>query len=183
MKRVFYIMSLLLALCGCENRPSLVEQRKAEIRRNDSLELAQARKELLESDSVVIFKAYELEDLKKQFVFEKQEKYQTTGYYVLPAYKGSKERFTFFPEVEEGGKLLLVSVDKWRQYSFKEVDLETDDYTTQLPLGLSDTQRKDVETCYAFAKVMYDLEEAQKRNEKLKLKVKFYEKKLSRDEI
>lgn len=176
MKRILYVVGLLALLCGCENRPSMVEQRKAEIRRNDSLELAQARLDLACADSIATFKKLELEDLKKQFVFEKQEKYQTTGYYVLPAYKGSKERFSFFPEVEEGGKLLLVSIDKKRNYTFTEVDLDTEDYTTQLP-PLSAAVKKDVARCHALAQAMHDLAAAKQQQEKLALKVKFYEKK------
>ena len=177
MKRTIYVIILLLGLYGCESRPSMAEQRKAEIRRNDSLELAQAKTDLVKADSVATFKMYELEELKKQFVFEKQEKYQTTGYWVLPAYKGSKERFTFFPEVEEGGKMLLVLIDKKRRYSFQEIDLGADDYTTQLPKGLSEVQKKDVAKCYALAKTMYDLDDARKQKEKMELKVRFYEEK------
>ena len=177
MKRILYVLGLLALLCGCENRPSMVEQRKTEIRRNDSLELVQARLDLARADSVATFKEFELEDLKKQFVFEKQEKYQTTGYYVLPAYKGSKERFSFFPEVEEGGQLLLVSIDKKRQYTFTEVDMEAEDYQALLPSGLSKGQKKDVAKCYELAMVMFDLADAQKKKEKMKLKVEFYEKK------
>ncbi len=178
MKRILYVVGLLPMLFSCENRPSMVEQRRAEIRRNDSSELAQARSDLAHADSLATFKEFELEDLKKQFVFEKQEKYQTTGYYVLPAYKGSKERFSFFPEVEEGGKLLLVSIDKKRNYTFTEVDMETEDYTTQLST-LSDAAKKDVARCHALAQTMHDLAAAKQQQEKMSLKVKFYEKKLS----
>ncbi len=187
MKRFFYSFFVfvtsvsVLCVSSCKERPSKVEQRKEEIRRNDSLELAQAKKDLKAADSVVTLKALELEDLKKQFVLEKQAKYQTTGYYVLPAYKGSKERFTFFPEVEEGGKLLLVSIDQKRRYSFTEVDLEQEDYSAQLPKGLSSAQRKDVAKCYTLAKTMYDLANARKQQEKMSLKVRFYEEKRKRD--
>ncbi len=183
MKRFFYsffvFVTLVSVLClpSCKERPSKVEQRKEEIRRNDCLELAQAQKDWKAADSVATFKALELEDLKKQFVFEKQAKYQTTGYYVLQAYKGSKERFTFFPEVEEGGKLLLVSIDQKRRYSFVEVDLEKEDYTAQLPKGLSAAQKKDVAKCHLLAKTMYDLADALKQKEKMELKVRFYEEK------
>ena len=187
MKRFFYSFFVfvtsvsVLCVSSCKERPSKVEQRKEEIRRNDSLELAQAKKDLKAADSVVTLQALELEDLKKQFVFEKQAKYQTTGYYVLPAYKDSKERFTFFPEVEEGGKLLLVSIDQKRRYSFTEVDLEQEDYSAQLPKGLSSAQRKDVAKFYSLAKTMYDLANARKQQEKMSLKVRFYEEKRKRD--
>ena len=154
------LMALCLLLLACADRPSAVEQRKTEIRRQDSLELAQTRADLAVADSVATFKAFELEDLKKQWV--------------LPSYKGSKERFSFYPEVEEGGKLLLVSIDKQRQYSFTDVDLMAEDYTALLPKGLSDAQKKDVAKCYALAKAMHDLQETQKQQEKLRLKERFY---------
>ena len=178
MKKLLIGTLFLWVLMGCEKRPSLLEQRKAEIRRNDSLELVQAQTDLLKVDSVATFMAFEIEDLKKQFFFEKQEKFQTTGYWVLPAYKGSKERFTFFPEVEEGGKLLLVSIDRQRRYSFQEIHVDEDDYTVQLPSMLSETQRKDVAQCYALAKAMGDLSAAKAQQEKLQMKVRFYEEKL-----
>ena len=171
MKKYLIGMLSLFVLMGCENRPSMVEQRKAEIRKNDSLELTQAREDLAVVDSIATFKALELEDLKQQFVFEKQEKYQTLGYYVLPAYKGSKERFSFFPEVEEGGKLLLVSIDKKRQYSFQEIDLDADDYTTQLPKGLSSAILQDVAKCHVLAKAICVLEDARRQKAKLEQKV------------
>lgn len=174
------MISCLLVMMACQHQPSAVERRKAEIRERDSMELLNARKDLRVADSLSAFKIFELEDLKAQFVFEKQEKYQTVGYWVLPTHAGSKERFTFFPEVEEGGKLLLVSINKQRQYSFAEVDLETSDYTTQLPSTFTDAQRQEVAKCYALAKAMLDLSTVQRQQEKLRLKVRFYEEKAAR---
>ena len=180
MKRIFYITTVAVAatcFSACKSKPSMVEQRKAEIREHDSLELAQAKADLAIADSIATFKAFELKDLKGMFVFEKQEKYQTVGYYVLPAYQGNKSRFTFFPEVEETGKLLLVSIDKQRKYTFTEITLDDSDYTTQLPPNLSDAMKKDIDQCYFLAKTMQDLEKAKADKEKMELKVQFYEKK------
>ena len=174
------LISCSLAVTACKHQPSALERRKAEIKEKDSIELSKAREGLRVADSVATFKAFEVEDLKKLFVFEKQEKYQTVGYYVQPAYQGGKERFTFFPEVEEGGKLLFVFIDKQRKYSFTEVDLEASDYMKLLPKSLTDAQRRDVERCYDLAKAIHDLSEAQKQQEKLRLKVRFYEEKSSR---
>ena len=173
------------AICfsSCNVKPSLVEQRKAEIREHDSLELVQARADLAVADSVIAFKAFELEDLKDGFVFEKEEKYQTVGYYVLPSYAGNKSRFMFFPEVEETGKLLLVSIDKQRKYTFTEVAVDDEDYTTKLPANLSDAMLKDIDKCYSLAKTMQDLEKARTDKEKMELKVQFYEKKMEKMEM
>ena len=177
MKRFLYIIALLLLLFSCENRPSLVEQRKAEIKQNDSLELVRARADLAQADSVTTFKELELADLQKQFIFEKQEKFQTIGCYVLPSYAGSKAKFSFFPEVEEGGALLLVSIDKKRNYTFKEIPLADPNYEAYLPSGLSTSVKNDIAQCYTLAKAIQDLQAARELQEKLTLKVLFYEKK------
>ena len=186
MKNSIYYASVVsmvvcsLAFSACQQQPSAVERRKAEIREKDSLELLQARQDLYVSDSILSFKTFEVEDLKAQFVFEKQEKYQTKGYYVLPAYRGSKEKYSFFPEVEEDGALLLVTIDKARKYTFKEVDFETENYKDLLPNQLTELQRRDVDACYALAKAMQDLSGVQQKKEKLQLKIRFYEEKMSR---
>ena len=72
--------SAMTIIFSCDNKPSRVEQRKAEIRQQDSTDLASARLDMQEADSIIAFKEIELEDLKQGFVFEKQEKYQTMGY-------------------------------------------------------------------------------------------------------
>ena len=100
---------------------------------------------------------------------------------VLPAYKGSKERFTFFPEVEESGKLLLVHIDQQRRYTFTEMNLDSQYYNTELLKGLSKQQLADVEECRALATTMKLLVEARQRQEKMALKVRFYEEKMRRD--
>lgn len=182
MKKSFYFLFFaLLMLTSCQERkPSMVEQRREEIRKNDSTELAQARADLEEAGREVSRLGNMVETFKDRFVFEKVEKYQTQGYWVLPAYKGSKEGFTFFPEVEESGKMLLVKIDKQRRYSFTEVNLDNEDYKAQLPKGLSKQQLTDVDECYAFAKTMKQLEETRQWQEKMTLKVRFYEEKIKR---
>ena len=158
----------------------MVEQRREEIRKNDSTELAQARIDMEEAECEVNRLEKLVEAFKGQFVFEKVEKYQTQGYWVRPSNKGSKERFMFFPEVEESGKMLLVNIDKQRRYTFTEVNLDNEDYKAQLPKGLSKQQLADVDECYAFAKTMKLLEEARQRQEKMTLKIRFYEEKINR---
>lgn len=181
-KSFYYILFALTTLSACQqSKPSMVELRREEIRRNDSTELAQARVAVEEAERQVKQLETMVATLKEKFVLEKVEKYQTQGYWVLPAYKGSKERFTFFPEVEESGKMLLVNIDKQRRYSFTEIDLEGEDYAAQLPQGLTHQQRQDVDDCYAFAKTMKTLDDMRKRHEKMLLKVRFYEEKMRRD--
>lgn len=167
----------LVALDACDQQPSRVEQRKEEIRQRDSLELASAKADLQRADSVIAFKEFELDDLKKSFVFEKQDKYQTMGNYVLPQHSGSKNSLSFFPEVEESGKLLFVSIDRQRRYSFVEVKVTEADYVNLLPKGLSQKDKEAVKKCVELATMMQDLKTAKEKKEKACMKIKFYEKK------
>lgn len=170
-----------LCASGCKGRPSAVERRLAEIRERDSLELVEAMAELAAADSVATFRALELADVREGFVLEKQERFQTVGYYVLPAYQGSKARLACFPEVEEGGALLLVSVDAQRRYTFTELPLEDGDDAAQVPDGLPEALRTDIARCRALAVAMRADREARAQREKLAVKVRFYERKLARD--
>ena len=163
-----------------EKKPSKAQEYRESIRLRDSLALDSARKKVVEAQNEVFRLMTEVDEFKQRFVFEKMVKYQTVGYWVLPAYKGNKERFSFFPEVEESGKMLLVKIDKRRQYTFTEVDLDNEDYESLLPKGISEQQRKDVDECYAFAKTMKLLEDAQDEHVRMELKVKFYEEKKRR---
>lgn len=181
-KSFYYILFALTTLSACQQKkPSMVELRREEIRRNDSTELAQARTFREDADRDIQRLEMLEEALKEKFIFEKVEKYQTQGYWVLPAYKGSKERFTFFPEVEESGKLLLVHIDQQRRYTFTEMNLDSQYYNTELLKGLSKQQLADVEECRALATTMKLLVEARQRQEKMALKVRFYEEKMRRD--
>ena len=173
---LFFFGAVVLLSCE-ERKTNRADEFRQTVERNDSVELASARLAAEEAGRDVQRLQQMMDAYKKRFVFEKEEKYQTEGYWVLPAYKGSKERFAFFTEVEESGKLLLVSIDKQRRYSFSEVDLSNEDYTALLPQGLTKQQLNDVGECYVFAKTMKLLDEAQKRQEKMALKVRFFEEK------
>lgn len=173
----------LVVLDACDQQPSRVEQRKEEIRQRNSLELASAKADLQRADSVITFKEFELDDLKKSFVFEKQDKYQTMGNYVLPQHSGSKNNLSFFPEVEESGKLLFVSIDRQRRYSFVEVNVTEADYVNLLPKGISQKDKEAVKKCVELATMMQDLKKAKEKKEKARMKIKFYEKKKEKQGI
>lgn len=160
--------------------PRQFDARRAALAFADTIELEQARHDLIIADSVLTFAAFEMEDCKKAFVFEKQPKYQTVGYYVLPECAGSKTSLSFFPEVEENGKLLLVSIDKNRKYEFTEVPVDelhdvADDYGN---LHLSPEQKMQVDVCATLAQLMHKHQSAREEKEKLELKVRFFEKKI-----
>lgn len=179
-RNIILLLAVLLLLACQERKTDRAEEFREAIHQKDSTELAQAQAELTKLDSIITFSTLNVEDEKRHFVFEKQEKYQTMGYWVLPAYKGSKERFTFFPEVEESGKMLLVNIDGKRRYTFTEVNLDSSDYQSLLPTGLSARQRDDVHRCFTFAKAMHDLDIARKTREKTLTKIRFYERKMKK---
>ncbi len=179
-RNIILLLAVLLLLACQERKTDRAEEFREAIHQKDSTELAQAQAELTKLDSIITFSTLNVEDEKRHFVFEKQEKYQTMGYWVLPAYKGSKERFTFFPEVEESGKMLLVNIDGKRRYTFTEVNLDSSDYQSLLPTGLSARQRDDVHRCFIFAKAMHDLDIARKTREKTLTKIRFFERKLKK---
>ncbi len=179
-RNIILLLAVLLLLACQERKTDRAEEFREAIHQKDSTELAQAQAELTKLDSIITFSTLNVEDEKRHFVFEKQEKYQTMGYWVLPAYKGSKERFTFFPEVEESGKMLLVNIDGKRRYTFTEVNLDSSDYQSLLPTGLSARQRDDVHRCFTFAKAMHDLDIARKTREKTLTKIRFFERKLKK---
>lgn len=179
-RNIILLLAVLLLFACQERKTDRAEEFREAIHQKDSTELAQAQAELTKLDSIITFSTLNVEDMKRHFVFEKQEKYQTMGYWVLPSYKGSKERFTFFPEVEESGKMLLVNIDGKRRYTFTEVNLDSADYHSLLPTGLSARQLDDVHRCYTFAKAMHDLDIARKTREKTLTKIRFYERKMKK---
>ena len=95
---VVFVSLLPMTVCvleSCSNEPSKVDVRKAEIRAHDSIEIIDARKAKSVADSIIAFKEFEVEDLKKEFVFEKKPEYQTLGYYVLQGMQAISRNTTF----------------------------------------------------------------------------------------
>lgn len=163
--------------------PREFDVRKAAILVADSIELAEATDSLQMAESQETFCAQQLEETKKHFVFEKQERYQSVGYYVLPHHAGSKSNLSSFPEVDETGKVFLVSIDKNRRYSYTEVHIDESD--AALLDGISNTtpkeQRTGIDACKHLSACFMMLKNAKRQKEKLTLKVRFYEKKLEED--
>lgn len=167
--------------------PREFDVRREALAFEDSLNLLQTREELAVTDSIATFKAFEWEDMKTKFVLEKQEKYQTQGYYVLPRYAGSKNAFSFFPEMEETGKLLLVTIDANRKYSFTEVEVQetsldnlsvANDAFPQFVSSLSQQEKADIIECYKLAVAFNGYQKAKEQKDKLSMKVRFFERKI-----
>lgn len=165
--------------------PDAFDVRRAAIPFADSLELSVANQEFKVSDSIYVFKQLELEDLKKHFVFEKQERFQTTGYYVTPDYAGNKSHYSFFPEVEETGALLAVDITRngnVPNYDFHEVKLDLNSSTIPacpISRSLTDKEQTAYEKCYALSRCIQEYNIAKESREKSSLKIRFFERKLA----
>lgn len=163
--------------------PRQFDVRRAALAFSDTIELEQAKFDLSVADSVFTFKELELQDLKSQFVLEKQPKYQTTGFYVTPDYAGSKSNCDFFTEVEETGALLCVSINRSGNinYDFKEVEIDlTNNVVPSAPVSrsLSSKEQAAYEKCYMLARCFKEYETAKAAKEKYDVKVRFFERKI-----
>ena len=79
-KSFYYILFALTTLSACQQKkPSMVELRREEIRRNDSTELAQVRTFREDADRDIQRLEMLEEALKEKFIVVKVEKYQTQG--------------------------------------------------------------------------------------------------------
>lgn len=163
--------------------PREFDVRRAALAFSDTLELEQAKCDFRTADSIFTFKEFELEDMKKQFVLEKKPKYQTTGYYVTPDYAGEKSSYNFFPEVEETGDLLLVTIKRAGKidYAFTEVEIDlTNDVIppANISRSLSNKEQTAYERCYRLARCMKEFEVAKASKQEYDMKVRFFERKI-----
>ena len=163
--------------------PKEVECRKAALAFKDSLELHEAKYAFAKADSALTFKRLELEDRKKQFVLEKNGRFQSVGNYVVPAHAGSKTHLKFFAEVNEEGTMQIVSIDNKRQYHFTQVAVgEARGSAAILPPNATAEDALAVEQCYQLARLFADVKAGQQEVEKQMLKVRFYEQKIEKGE-
>lgn len=157
--------------------PAEIEVRRDALAAEDSIELAAARKELAIIDSVLTFSRFELEDMKSQFVLEKDEKYQTVGNYVAKAYAGDKTKLSFFIQVNEEGTMQLVTIDKARKYTVQEAAVNGRGGDAVLPESATSADFEALNQSYALAKAIQDNRAAVEQWKKAEVKVKFYERK------
>ena len=161
--------------------PKEIECRKAALIFSDSLQLQEAKFAFAKADSALTFKRLDLEDMKKKFVLEKDEKYQSVGNYVVASQAGSKTHLKFFAEVNEEGTMQIVSIDAKRKYHFTQIAIgEARGSAALLPPDATGEDALAVEQCYQLAKLFADVKEKQKEVEKQMMKVRFFETKIER---
>ncbi|MCM1313607.1 MAG: hypothetical protein NC206_09990 [Bacteroides sp.] len=91
--------------------PRELDVRRSALVFSDTIEMEEARMLLADADSVLASKELVLEALKTGFVLEKNEKYQTVGYYVCPEQiSENMHRTSLRAEVNEEGQMLLISI-------------------------------------------------------------------------
>ncbi len=105
--------------------PKAVEGRRNAIKLENELELTDAKLSLAKVDSVLKMEAETLESLKKEFVLEKDSKYQAVGYYLSPDQVTDKmHRTSLRGMVNEEGLMVLVSIVHGERLNHKTVTVE-----------------------------------------------------------
>lgn len=91
--------------------PRELDVRRSALAFSDTIEMEEAKVMLAEADSALTFKTLELDAMKAEFVLEKNEEYQTVGYYMCPEQvSGKMHRTALRAEVNEEGQMLLISI-------------------------------------------------------------------------
>ena len=160
--------------------PKEVDCRRDALLFVDSLELHEAKYMFAKADSSLTFKRVALEEMKKEFVLEKDENYQSVGYYVVPSQAGNKSRLNFFAEVGEDGSMQLVTIDKKRNYSYTTVSLGEDGGSMALlPPNATADDALIVEKCYQLAKLFAEVKMGEEEVKRQMVKMRFFEKKIN----
>ena len=155
--------------------------RRAALAFMDSLELNNAKYAFAKADSALTYKRLELEDMKKLFVLEKDDRFQSVGNYVVPSQAGNKSRLKFFAEVNEEGTMQLVSIDASRKYHYTLVAVgDARGSAAQLPPDATAEDEIAVEQCYQLARLFADVKSKQQEVEQQMIKVRFLEEKIER---
>ncbi len=188
MNRIFCLVSFLSVIlftsCSSCERSREIEEKKKKIAMFNAEELEKAKHDFYVADSLSEFYGFELEDLKQAFVLEKNEQFQSKGFWVLSDYAGDKRSLDFFPEVEEEGQMLLVSINdkrKWRfmKISHKESDfLSSDSVKSFIGRSLSDEEADKVYRTYSLSEMICNHNDAVASAKKNKLKIEYYEKRV-----
>ena len=161
--------------------PKEIDCRREALHFVDSLELHEAKYAFAKADSSLTFKRMELDDMKKKFVLEKDEKYQSVGYYVVPSQAGNKQHLNFFAEVGEDGTMQLVTIDKKRHYSYTTVSLSEDGGSMAiLPANATADDALIVEQCYQLAKIFAEVKMGEEEVKRQMVKIRFFEEKITR---
>ena len=152
MKRYLFIFMCALALAGC-NKPSRVEQHKAEKHLRDSVALAEQERSLAYYQGQLEQLLPKADSLISYFKYERNEKYQDHGFYVLNGRNGLRIL------VRDDGKDLLLYKEGKR---------------------IAQTDDPSLERAKHLQIIISDVKECEKRIARTSLEVQKYQKRLQK---
>ena len=151
MKGILIIGAMMVVLVGC-NKPSKMEQYRAEKHVRDSVGLADQQRSLAFYESQLELLKPKADSLLPYFKYEKNEKYQDHGNYVLTGKNGLRIL------VRDDGKELLLYKEGKR---------------------IASTNDPQYERAQELQIVINDIHELEKRIDKTSLEIQKYEKRLN----
>ena len=151
MKELMVIGAVMLVMAGC-NKPSKIEQYRAEKHVRDSIGLVDQQRSLDYYESQLELLAPKADSLLSYFKYEKNEKYQDNGFYVLTGKNGLRIL------VRDDGKEMLLYKNGKRIESANDPQMER-------------AQELQI--------VIHDIKELEKRIAKTSLEIQKYEKRLN----
>ena len=151
MKGILIIGAMMVVLAGC-NKPSKMEQYRAEKHVRDSVGLVDQQRSLAFYESQLELLKPKADSLLPYFKYEKNEKYQDHGNYVLTGKNGLRIL------VRDDGKELLLYKDGKR---------------------IASTNDPQYERAQELQIVINDIHELEKRIDKTSLEIQKYEKRLN----
>ena len=192
MKAVFILMTLAavgFSSCNSCQRANEIEERREALKQNDRDELDEARRDLAAADSIASVYGSRMQKMEADsvIVFEKEDKYQDKGFYVLREHAGDKSKLEFFPELEEEGQLLLVKIDANRKWSFLKIApvmskdksaLERKEVLDFVGRSLTQDEVSQVVALSEYAYAMKQLRDATASQDKNRMKIEYYENKI-----
>ena len=156
MKRYIFIIVCAAMMAGC-NKPSRVEQYKAEKHVQDSISLVEQERSLAYYQSQLDILLPKADSLMAYFKYERNEKYQDHGYYVLNTKNGVRIL------VRDDGKDLLL-YQEGKRIECGEKIATTEEYVRAQELQVTISDVKECEK--RIARTSLEVQKYQKRLQK-----------------
>lgn len=131
--------------------PKAFEARKEGIRLLQKVEIAEAERTVAFQDSVLSALRARLDEVKDRFVFEKDEKYQDIGNYMVSSQSVEKNigRNYIRGQVDEKGRMILVSSFSGTSYiHHRSLRLSSGDNFVETPVSDDFYEYSDLGVCY-----------------------------------
>ncbi len=163
MKRIVFFVALSMLMAGC-NKPSKVDQYHAEKHVRDSIALGEQQRSLAFYQAQLDTLMPVADSLLPLFQYERNEKYQDNGYYVVRNEKLKRNEGLRVMVRDDGHDLLV----------YKEGKRLSDERVNEL----MEKGNEAVDRAQHLAIVMSDIKELEKRIQRTSLEIQKYEKRL-----